>query len=326
MIELTILIIFLASLYIIFALSLLGVQKLNKDTIIEFFTLFSFTVVAPVFTFLLNLLSDDILDDKFVLICIVIFLVASVIIIFIYHLKGKKDPLAIKWQILKRKSRSNLIIFLVVMYFVGIITPKVIVGVSIGVFTSNLRKLASLRESISNFYKTHRRYPRSLNELGKVPSVYVWDIESHRHRRTNEVAIIDTHLTGLEVKFTYATNINVRKVALVGNFNNWDTEKDLMQYNGHSWNITKVLKHGIYEYSFLVDGKKKETVKQHISFPIVKRTPEITVCPVYDYIADVKPVSLTDNGKWGYDPETGYIFISCTGKDPKLRARPLYSF
>ena len=31
-----------------------------------------------------------------------------------------------------------------------------------------------------------------------------------------------------------------------------------------------------------------------------------------------------DDGSWGYDPDTGRVFLSCTGLEPKLRHTPLY--
>lgn len=31
-----------------------------------------------------------------------------------------------------------------------------------------------------------------------------------------------------------------------------------------------------------------------------------------------------DDGSWGYDPDTGRVFLSCTGKEPKLRKHSLY--
>lgn len=50
----------------------------------------------------------------------------------------------------------------------------------------------------------------------------------------------------------------VHKVAVVGDFNNWSTNADLMyDHEGKGlWSITLPLKPGRYEYKFLVDGEK----------------------------------------------------------------------
>lgn len=46
-----------------------------------------------------------------------------------------------------------------------------------------------------------------------------------------------------------------QKVSLVGEFNNWDTEKHPMKYEGDGlWSKTILLAPGVYEYKFLADG------------------------------------------------------------------------
>ncbi len=49
-----------------------------------------------------------------------------------------------------------------------------------------------------------------------------------------------------------------RRVAIVGDFNNWSTAADPMYDRGEkgAWSITLPLQPGRYEYKFLIDGEK----------------------------------------------------------------------
>lgn len=38
------------------------------------------------------------------------------------------------------------------------------------------------------------------------------------------------------------------------------------------------------------------------------------------------PAALRDDGSWGYDPQTGRAFVSCSGLEPKLRRNPLFIY
>jgi 1,4-alpha-glucan branching enzyme len=59
------------------------------------------------------------------------------------------------------------------------------------------------------------------------------------------------------VRFTFI-DPNARKVNIVGDFNNWSTTADpLYDKEGDGrWTIHLPLKHGRYEYKFLVDNEK----------------------------------------------------------------------
>ncbi len=60
------------------------------------------------------------------------------------------------------------------------------------------------------------------------------------------------------VKFTYM-NKSAVSVSLVGDFNGWSKDDALMKNDGGGlWAFEKKLKPGIYQYDFLVDGKKYE--------------------------------------------------------------------
>lgn len=51
---------------------------------------------------------------------------------------------------------------------------------------------------------------------------------------------------------------NAKKVTIVGSFNQWDTEKDILtDTDGDGiWSITLPLADGRYEYLFLIDGEQ----------------------------------------------------------------------
>ncbi len=58
-----------------------------------------------------------------------------------------------------------------------------------------------------------------------------------------------------KVTFTLET-AHAQKVALLGDFNNWDSRKHVMKPNGDgAWKKTLMLFPGEYEYKFLVDGR-----------------------------------------------------------------------
>ena len=68
------------------------------------------------------------------------------------------------------------------------------------------------------------------------------------------------------VTFEYE-NEKATKVALVGNFNNWNKDSDVMTKENNTWKITKELEAGTYEYQYVVDDTdwvvdpKTETTK-----------------------------------------------------------------
>lgn len=51
---------------------------------------------------------------------------------------------------------------------------------------------------------------------------------------------------------------DAKKVTIVGSFNQWDTDKDVLSdpEGDGIWNIVLPLKDGRYEYLFLIDGEK----------------------------------------------------------------------
>ena len=70
-----------------------------------------------------------------------------------------------------------------------------------------------------------------------------------------------------QVTFEYE-NDKATKVALVGNFNKWNKDADLMAKDGNTWKYTKTFEPGTYEYQFVVDDtdwvvdpKAENTVK-----------------------------------------------------------------
>ena len=68
------------------------------------------------------------------------------------------------------------------------------------------------------------------------------------------------------ITFTYE-NEKATKVALVGSFNNWNKDADMMTREGNTWKCTKALEPGTYEYQYVVDDtdwvvdSKTETTK-----------------------------------------------------------------
>ena len=51
---------------------------------------------------------------------------------------------------------------------------------------------------------------------------------------------------------------NAKRVAIVGSFNQWDSEKDVLSGpdSDGMWNITILLPEGRYEYLFLINGEE----------------------------------------------------------------------
>jgi 1,4-alpha-glucan branching enzyme len=58
---------------------------------------------------------------------------------------------------------------------------------------------------------------------------------------------------------------SARDVALLGDFNNWDSKKHPMKNDGSGiWTKSVILAPGSYEYKFLADGKWKTDPSNHI--------------------------------------------------------------
>mmetsp|Transcript_11590 Transcript_11590/g.25985 ORF Transcript_11590/g.25985 Transcript_11590/m.25985 type:complete len:120 (+) Transcript_11590:107-466(+) len=58
------------------------------------------------------------------------------------------------------------------------------------------------------------------------------------------------------ITFTYSGEAD-HSVALVGCFNSWNGERDMLTKNPDGkWEVTKALPPGRYEYKFLVDGER----------------------------------------------------------------------
>jgi 1,4-alpha-glucan branching enzyme len=57
------------------------------------------------------------------------------------------------------------------------------------------------------------------------------------------------------VRFTLEAS-GLRRVAVVGDFNNWDPRATPMRRHGGTWDITLPLQPGRYRYSFVADDQK----------------------------------------------------------------------
>jgi len=57
------------------------------------------------------------------------------------------------------------------------------------------------------------------------------------------------------VRFTLEAS-GLRRVAVVGDFNNWDPRATPMRRHGGTWDITLPLRPGRYRYSFVADDRK----------------------------------------------------------------------
>lgn len=55
--------------------------------------------------------------------------------------------------------------------------------------------------------------------------------------------------------FRLAGNKNARRVSIAGNFNKWNANELIMNYNGKSWEKQLYLHEGTYLYRFMVDGR-----------------------------------------------------------------------
>ncbi|HSE46591.1 MAG TPA: isoamylase early set domain-containing protein [Gemmatimonadales bacterium] len=61
--------------------------------------------------------------------------------------------------------------------------------------------------------------------------------------------------TSQPVRFTLEAS-GLRRVAVVGDFNNWDPRATPMRRHGGTWDITLPLRPGRYRYSFVADDQK----------------------------------------------------------------------
>ncbi len=148
----------------------------------------------------------------------------------VLHHSSESHPEDKRLAQLNRTAASARWAGIVVMLTALIVVPKLMWAVHMN--WCGMTELATGREQVERFRKTHGRAPLNLDELGSLPRLRIWTITeqeaNHIHPATSRVSI-------------------------------------------------------------LRDG-----------------------------------VPPPDDGSWGYDPDTGRIFLSCTGKEPKLRKHSLY--
>ena len=289
--------------------------------------LFLFTVVVPLYLMIFVFIQPiPAHNPKIFFAVFTIFFTLVVAIALAYYVMSNKKPGNVKYGVLKQASRWNAVGFTLAAAFLLIFLPKIMVLKQLNAHAENLGNLQRLRMVISEYYKIHKNYPPDLSMLEEVPYLDVWAKDSngklHHHKKTNEVVLLpNIYDSDFEVEFLFndtvvkssGTESYPEKVSLVGDFNGFDMESDVMTKDNNQFHVIKILKAGIYRFGFVVDGELQGLVKEEIVFP-----------SSYDNIL-VRPVGLKDEGKWGYDPAIGYVFIDCTGVDAKSY-QPLYNY
>ncbi|MEO8633842.1 MAG: isoamylase early set domain-containing protein [Gemmatimonadales bacterium] len=111
------------------------------------------------------------------------------------------------------------------------------------------RVLARLATQPRPALRTRRR-PQLLAWAAALAGLALFGAELARHRAPQLPVSPDPIRT---VELTLSTNASSR-VAVVGDFNNWDPHATTLTRRGERWSTTLRLRPGRYRYTFLVDG------------------------------------------------------------------------
>lgn len=97
-----------------------------------------------------------------------------------------------------------------------------------------------------------RRIPRTLAWAAAVAGLTLIGAAVARQRAFDRQATADR---AQAIELTIDTNASTR-VAVVGDFNNWDPQATMLTRRGQRWSTTVRLRPGRYRYTFLVDGAR----------------------------------------------------------------------
>ena len=87
---------------------------------------------------------------------------------------------------------------------------------------------------------------------------YVSLVQTPPPLKTNRVSCSITENNSVEFRIYYP---GARLVSLVGDFNNWNPENDLMKRHGDGiWRLRKRLPRGTFRYQFIIDGKNSPDI------------------------------------------------------------------
>ena len=111
------------------------------------------------------------------------------------------------------------------------------------------RVLATLAAEPRPATRVHRR-PRTLAWAAAVAGLTLIGAAVVRQRTVDQPVTADPTQT---IELTLDANASTR-VAVVGDFNNWDPHATILTRRGQRWSTTVRLRPGRYRYTFLVDG------------------------------------------------------------------------
>ncbi len=96
------------------------------------------------------------------------------------------------------------------------------------------------------------RMPRTMAWAAAVAGLALIGAALARHGTFDQPGVADRTQA---VELTLDTNASTR-VAVVGDFNNWDPQATILTRRGQRWTTTVRLRPGRYRYTFLVDGAR----------------------------------------------------------------------
>jgi len=179
--------------------------------------------------------------------------------------------------------------------------------------TRAYRALHDLRRQIRDHKQARGRFPADLSGLN-VQDLKIYGYGRlrrgrHHHRISGVELRPGAGLGDYTVIFsTEIFGVRYATVAVLGDFNGYDPAKGAMRSGyGSSWYLDVTLPRGSYTYKIAVDGRAGPAETVAVSHEM--QHPNVQIAEVRGFAGD--------SGKWLYDPQTGLVFIGCSGRDTK---------
>ena len=173
--------------------------------------------------------------------------------------------------------------------------------------------LHDLRRQIQDHKRAQGRFPADLSGL----NVHDLEISGYGRRRHG---VHHHRISGVELRpgaglgdytVMFSTEIfggRYATVAVLGDFNGYDPVKGAMRSgNGSNWYLEATLPRGSYTYKIAVNGRAGPAETVAVSYEL--QHPNVRILEVRGFAGD--------SGKWLYDPQTGLVFLGCSGRDTK---------
>ena len=179
--------------------------------------------------------------------------------------------------------------------------------------TRAYRALHDLRRQIQAHKQAQGRFPADLSGLNVQDlKIYGYGRRSHgghQHRISGVELRPGAGLGDYTVIFsTEIFGVRYATVAVLGDFNGYDPAKGAMRSGyGSSWYLDVTLPRGSYTYKIAVDGRAGPAETVAVSHEM--QHPNVQIAEVRGFAGD--------SGKGLYDPQTGLVFIGCSGRDTK---------